>query len=133
MIYPTNDDSLFHQGPPRGHGKIRFHDCAPSFERFDLLNVHVFRQQIAVLKEMLARATPDETQTRDIDFLLAVGEIFTLIVYAQLLLENAEVHAIDRDLVEQIFDVMVATCRTSRCGCTESRPPAAPRPTTACG
>ena len=32
---------------------------------------------------------------RDIDFLLAVGEIFTLTVYAQLLLENAEIYAID--------------------------------------
>jgi hypothetical protein len=31
---------------------------------------------------MLAQATPDEAQTRDIDFLLAVGEIFTLTVYA---------------------------------------------------
>ena len=56
---------------------------------------------------MLAQATPDEAQTRDIDFLLAVGEIFTLTVYAQLLLENAEIYAIDRALVDQIFDVMV--------------------------
>jgi len=39
--------------------------------------------------------------------LLAVGEIFTLTVYAQLLLENAEIYAIDRELVDQIFDVMV--------------------------
>jgi hypothetical protein len=31
---------------------------------------------------MLARATPDEARTRDADFLLAVGEIFTLVVYA---------------------------------------------------
>jgi acyl-CoA dehydrogenase len=42
-----------------------------------------------------------------VDFLLAVGEIFTLTVYAQLLLENAEIYAIDRALVDQIFDVMV--------------------------
>jgi len=48
-----------------------------------------------VFKKMLAHATPDEAQTRDIDFLLAMGEIFTLTVYAQLLLENAEIYAID--------------------------------------
>jgi acyl-CoA dehydrogenase len=104
---PSNDDYLFQQGPTRGLGKIRFHDYAPVFARFDLPNVNVFREQVEIFKGMLAKATPDETQTRDIDFLLAVGEIFALTVYAQLLLENAEIYAIDRDLVDQIFDVMV--------------------------
>jgi acyl-CoA dehydrogenase len=56
---------------------------------------------------MLADATPDKAQTRDIDFLLAVGEIFTLVVYAQLLLENAEIYSIEQPLVDQIFDVLV--------------------------
>ena len=41
---------------------------------------------------MLLRRRPDEAQTEDIDFLLAVGEIFTLVVYAQLILENAEIY-----------------------------------------
>ena len=104
---PANDDYLFRQGPTRGLGKIRFHDYAPVFARFDLANVNVFREQVEVFKQMLAHATPDEAQTRDVDFLLAVGEIFTLTVYAQLLLENAEIYAIDRALVDQIFDVMV--------------------------
>jgi acyl-CoA dehydrogenase len=102
-----NDDFLFHQGPTRGLGRIRFHDAAPVFARFDLPNVGVFRQQIGAFKTMLAEATPDEAQTRDVDFLLAVGEIFTLVVYAQLLLENAEIYAVDRPLVDQIFDVLV--------------------------
>jgi len=104
---PANDDYLFRQGPTRGLGKIRFHDYAPVFARFDLPNANIFREQVEVFKEMLAHATPDEAQTRDIDFLLAVGEIFTLTVYAQLLLENAEIYAVDSALVDQIFDVMV--------------------------
>ena len=104
---PRNDDFLFDQGPTRGLGRIRFHDYAPLFPRFDLPNVNVFRGQVEVFKEMLAGATPDKAQTRDIDFLLAVGEIFTLVVYAQLLLENAEIYAVDQPLVNQIFDVLV--------------------------
>ena len=56
---------------------------------------------------LLAKAPPDEAQTQDIDFLLAVGEIFTLVVYAQLVLENAEIYEVDGDLVDQIFDVLV--------------------------
>ena len=104
---PRNDDFLFDQGPTRGLRKIRFHDYGPVFARFDLPNVNVFVEQVAEFREMLAQAAPDEAQTRDVDFLLALGEIFTLVVYAQLLLENAEIYEIDRDLVDQIFDVLV--------------------------
>ena len=104
---PRNDDFLFDQGPTRGLGGIRFHDYTPVFARFDLPNVNVFREQVEAFKEMLASATPDEAQNRDTDFLLAVGEIFTLVVYGQLLLENAEIYEIERALVDQIFDVLV--------------------------
>ena len=44
---------------------------------------------------------------KDVDFLLAAGEIFALVVYAQLILENARIYAIDDDLIDQIFDFMV--------------------------
>ena len=103
----TNDDFLFDQGPTRGLSKIRFHDYSAVFARHDLPNVGIFRDQIDVLKEMLVAATPDETQIRDTDFLLALGEIFTLVVYGQLFLENAEVYEIESDLVDQVFDVFV--------------------------
>ena len=45
-----------------------------------------------------------------VDFLLVVGELFTLVVYAQLVLEGAALSAaegIDGDTVDQIFDVLV--------------------------
>jgi len=69
--------------------------------------VNVFKEQIAVFKEMLALATPSEAQQRDVDFLLALGEIFTLAVYGQLILEASELHGVGNDLVDQMFDVMV--------------------------
>jgi acyl-CoA dehydrogenase len=109
---PRRDDAaddafLFDQGPARGLGKIRFHDPAQVFAGFDLPNVAVFREQIGVFREMLAQAAPDETQAADVDFLLAVGEIFTLVVYAQLFLENVPGYGIGDDLVDQVFDVFV--------------------------
>jgi len=60
-----------------------------------------------VFKELLARATPTEAQQKDTDFLLALGEAFTLVVYAQLILENARLYHVDDDTVDQIFDFMV--------------------------
>ena len=104
---PVNDDFLFRQGPAKGLGRIQFHDYAPILDRWDLPNVKVFKEQIATFKMMLAMATPSEAQQKDVDFLLAMGEIFTLAVYGQLILEAAELHGAGKDLVDQIFDVMV--------------------------
>jgi len=104
---PANDDFLFDQGPTKGLGQIRFHDYLPVFAASALPNVGVFREQVAVFRELLEKATPGDSQANDIDFLMAVGEIFTLVVYAQLLLENTAIYPIEPELVNQIFDVLV--------------------------
>lgn len=104
---PKHDEFLFHQGPASGLGKIVFHDYTPAFEAFDLPNVRVFREQIDVLKELLVTATPDDAQRKDLDFLMTLGEMFTLVVYAQLVAENAKLHGLEPDLVDQLFDFLV--------------------------
>ena len=104
---PLNDDFLFAQGPTKGLGKIRFHDYRATYAGVDLPNANVFKKQIRYLKAMLAVARPSREQARDIDFLLNLGELFTLVVYGQLIIENARIHAIDDDLLDQVFDVIV--------------------------
>jgi len=103
----SNDTFLFNQGPAKGLGKIRFRDPMEIFNDFDLPNVAVFKEQIAGFKQLLLNAAPDEAQSRDVDLLMAAGEIFTCIVYAQLILENARIYAVDEALVDQIFDFLV--------------------------
>jgi len=104
---PTNDDFLFDQGPTKGLGKIRFHDYQIAYSSRDTANLAVFREQIAAFKEMLSAAPPDEAQRKDIDFLLAGGEIFAMVAYGQLILENVKLYDVSDDLVDQIFDFMV--------------------------
>jgi len=104
---PISDDFLFRQGPARGLGQIRFHDYNPILARYDLPNVRVFQKQIDTFRALLARATPVGPQTEDVDFLLALGEIFTLVVYGQLILEAAGLYGVDDDFVDQMFDVLV--------------------------
>ena len=104
---PVNDTFLFDQGPTKGLGKIQFHDYRKAYASRALPNVKIFTEQIAVFREFLMKAAPDAAQQKDVDFLLAVGEIFTLVVYGQLILENADHLAIPDDLVDQIFDFMV--------------------------
>jgi acyl-CoA dehydrogenase len=103
----ADDAFLFNQGPAKGLGKIRFHDYAQAYDSVDLPNVHIFKKQIAVFKEMLFAARPTDEQIKDIDFLLNLGELFTLVVYGQLIIENARIYEIEDDLLEQIFDFMI--------------------------
>ena len=102
-----NDDFLFNQGPTRGLGMIRFHDYKKVYKAVQLPNVKIFRKQIRLLKTLLMIARPDSEQSKDIDFLMALGELFTLVVYGQLVLENARIYAVEDDIIDQIFDFMV--------------------------
>ena len=103
----VNDDFLFKQGPARGLGKIQFHDYKAVYSSIDIPNVKVFRKQIRLLKILLLLSRPTPKQQKDVDFLMAVGELFTLVVYGQLIIENARIYQIEDDLLDQIFDFMV--------------------------
>jgi len=104
---PADDAFLFNQGPTKGLGKIQFHDFNLAYDGVDLPNVSLFKEQIGTLREFLATATPSEEQAKNIDFLLSLGELFTLVAYGQLLLEKYKMENIEEDLMEQIFDFMV--------------------------
>lgn len=104
----TQDDRfLFNQGATRGLGKIRFHDFNIAYDSIDLPNLTVFKEQIHVLQALLATAPPDTDQQADIDFQLILGELFTLVAYGQLIIENAKIYPIEDDLIDRIFDFMV--------------------------
>jgi acyl-CoA dehydrogenase len=105
---PGNDDFLFDQGGAGGLGQIQFHDYREVFDEFaHIPNVAVFAQQAEAFRELLANDPPGPDQMKDVDFLLAGGNLFAMVVYAQLILENARIYSIDDDLLGQIFDFMV--------------------------
>ena len=104
---PGHDAFLFDQGPTRGLGQIRFHDFRIAYDAIDLPNIAIFKEQIDALTTLLISYPPDKQQIKDIDFLLCLGELFTLVAYGQLLIEKSQMDQIDDDLLDQIFDFMV--------------------------
>lgn len=116
MDAPQNDDFLFDQGLTKGLGKIQFHDYNIAYKTANLPNANIFKEQIEVFKELLIASASDaqaaSEQAKDIDFLLTLGEIFTLVAYGQLIIEyrNLNPNHISDDLLDQIFDVMVRDC-----------------------
>jgi len=70
-------------------------------------NIAIFKRQIQALTHLLTAAPPDKQQTRDMDFLLCLGELFTLVAYGQLLIEKSKMDGVEDDLLDQVFDFMV--------------------------
>lgn len=104
---PSDDTFLFDQGSASGLDKIQFHDYNVIYNQKDLTNIKIFKEQIQNFKSLLIKAPPTEEQSKDIDFLLIGGELFTLVVYGQLILENAPIYNIEDELLDQIFDFMI--------------------------
>ncbi|SDS67241.1 acyl-CoA dehydrogenase family protein [Actinoplanes derwentensis] len=101
----ADDEFLFRQGPARGLGAIRFHDWRIAYDAHAALpNVARFREQADGFCDLLRKHAPTEDQQKDLDFLLAVGHLFALIVYGQLILEKA---GVDDHLLDEIFAILV--------------------------
>ena len=73
-------------------------------------NVALFTEQAEAFTQLLLTAAPDDEQQKDLDFLLALGDIFTLIVYGQLILEQAALST----------SRTTSSTRSSRCSCGTS-------------
>jgi acyl-CoA dehydrogenase len=104
----VDDEFLFRQGPAKGLGKIQFNDWRASYAPFaDVPNVARFMEQAEGLGALLGTAPPSEEQQRELGFLLTLGELFTLVAYGQLILEQAALTDVDTDTIDAIFDVLV--------------------------
>ena len=102
------DDFLFKQGSTsKGQKSVRFHDYNAALDSAPLANVKVFRAQIEVFKRLIREAAPNEAQEQDLDFMLILGELFTLIPYSQLIIENARIQGVADVLLDRIFDFLV--------------------------
>ncbi|WP_447006038.1 acyl-CoA dehydrogenase [Saccharothrix isguenensis] len=105
---PADDEFFWRQGPARGLGQVRFHDWEAAYrDHAHVANVARFHEQAQGLRTLLTTAAPDEEQQKDLDFLLNLGHLFTLVVYGQLVLEQAGITGLDADVLDQVFDVLV--------------------------
>ncbi|WP_280384645.1 acyl-CoA dehydrogenase family protein [Nocardia wallacei] len=105
---PGDDESLFRQPGAAGLGKVRFTDWRPAFEQWKHLpNVALFLEQAEKFVQFPVQAPPTEAQLADLDFQLAVGELFTMLPYTQLILEQATLSGTAPHLIDSIFEIFV--------------------------
>ncbi|MGW5573852.1 acyl-CoA dehydrogenase family protein [Nocardia thailandica] len=104
------DDSFFWaQGPARGASKVRFADWTVPYAAAaaESADVATFFEQAQALRTLLATAAPDAAQQKDLDFMLTLGHLFSLVVYGQLILEQARIIGLDPDVRDAIFDFQI--------------------------
>jgi len=104
-----NDDFLFHQGPTKAYAKTKFHDFNIAYNSIaHLPNVKVFLEQIQGYKEFLMVSGQDlSKQMMDFDYLLAVGELFTMVAYGQLIIESTKLEGVSDEIMNQMFDLFI--------------------------
>ena len=104
-----NDDFMFQQGPTKAYAKTKFHDHKPVYESLSHLpNVKVFMDQIQAYKEYLMVSGEGlMKQMMDFDYLLAVGELFTMVAYGHLIIESAKIEGISDEVMNQMFDMFI--------------------------
>ena len=104
----ADDEFLFRRAPPaacRRFGSTTGERCTTQFA--DLPNVAVFVEQAEHLTELIRNQAPTAAQAADLDLALTLAELFTLVVYGQLILEQAEIVGLDRDVIDEIFAVLI--------------------------
>jgi acyl-CoA dehydrogenase len=105
----ADDAFLFAQGPTRGLSRITFPDWRPIFDTFaGVPNVARFREQAEALVALLQDAplTPEQ-MTDDLDFQQSLAQLFTLVPYGQLILEQAQIDDTPPDIVDLVFETLV--------------------------
>lgn len=102
----ANDDYILNQkaGSLRS---VRFPDYKRPYQGISTPNIEVFKQQIELLRDFLGTTPPSPEQAKNVDYMLALGEIFTMVAYAQLILENAKIYKVPTEVIDEMFNFIV--------------------------
>lgn len=103
----AKDDCNVFKQTTGGLAKVKFPDYKKAYKGINLENVTIFEKLIEIFREMILKAAPDSSLLKNMDYMLNIGEMFTLIVYAQLVLEGAVLNNVEEDLIDQIFSLFI--------------------------
>ncbi|MFV8828215.1 acyl-CoA dehydrogenase [Alkalihalobacterium sp. APHAB7] len=104
----AQDDSNLFKQTTGSLGSVKFPDYRRSYEGINHLNVITFLEQVELLREMLYKAPLTKEQQENKNYMLHLGELFTMVVYAQLVIENAKLYQVDGDVINHMFKFMVS-------------------------
>ncbi len=105
IVNEMKDDTNIFAQKMGGLAKVKFDDYKKAYQDVDLGNVKIFAELIEEFRTLLSKDMP--TDLKNMDYMLNYGEIFTMIVYAQLVLEGAKLNNLEDELIDQIFALFI--------------------------
>ena len=103
---PKHDQYLFEQDS-RKMETTEFPDFLKVYQGISTKQVKKFEDQVKTFRQFLKDAGPSKDQQQNVDFMLSLGEMFSLAVYSQLILENVKLLGIDEGLTKGIYNVLI--------------------------
>lgn len=103
---PVHDHYLFSQNS-QSMGEQKFPSYSTAYKDITGDNVKIFKEQLDTYRELLKHAGPDSKQIKNVDFMLSLGELFSLGVYSQLILENTKLLKTDVEIVKGIYKFLI--------------------------
>jgi acyl-CoA dehydrogenase len=104
--YIKDDSNVFNQ-QFGGLSKVQFNDYRKVYEGVDIPNVKLMLELADIYREFTMNAAPDKALSKNMDYMMGHGDIFTTFVYAQLILESAKIQNVDETLTNKIFGYLV--------------------------
>ena len=100
---PSDDSHLFQWHSAATADGVRFHNWRPSFDVFaDHGNVGLLREQVEQLCSWVARHPREAAR----EMATALGDLFGLVVYGHLILEQADLDGVGRDVVDGVSGLL---------------------------
>lgn len=101
-VLPSSDDSSVFRQESGNMKSICFPNYRELFASSDIPNVKRFAEQIDLLRSLFEQCPPD-AQAKNMDYMYNLGQLFTMLPYAQLIIEGSRLHKIDDALINQLF------------------------------
>ena len=107
IVTEAKDDKNVFAQTMGGLGKVEFSDFGKAYKDVEIPNARIFFDQVLKFRNLMMKGAPDEKMSKNIDYMLNIGEMFSIIVYAQLIMESAKLHDVEDELVDQIFALFI--------------------------
>lgn len=107
IVSEMKDDNNIFRQRVGGLAKVPFADYKRAYKGVEIPNVKKFLEIVEMFRTLMAKGAPDPSLLKNMDYMLNYGEIFTMIVYAQLILEGAKLNEVEDELIDQMFAVFI--------------------------